>query len=409
MSQHPGLSVERLSTIKPSATLQATIAAKKMRAEGIDVLNLAAGEPDMGTPNSIIEATKQALDDGFTRYTSARGDAVLIDAIISKMHQDYGVDYAAEEVIATVGAKGAISLALDATLEPGDEVILCAPFWVTYADVIRLSGGRPIVVQSDANNGFLPNIEDIKAAITAKTKMIVVNSPNNPTGRIWPNVLLDDLADVAKEHGLWLMSDDIYERVYYTEKRPETLIQRRPELKEHIIVINGVAKAYAMTGYRIGYTCGPKPLIDGMYKLQQQRLSHPSSMAQVASAYALSEPDIVQEDMRVMREAFQRRRDEIVPKLQAHPALTCAMPEGAFYAFVQVNPSVVARLEPGRKVAEILLQKAHVSVVAGEAFGCPHAFRLSFAVADDVLSEGVQRILDFFDGIIDSSEAGELS
>ena len=394
----------RLSAVKPSATLEMSRKAKAMIAEGVDVKLLSAGEPDFNTPACIIDHAYQALKDGATRYTPARGTPDLIAAIREKFERDQGHRFAADEVMGTVGTKGGISLALDAIVEPGDEVILFPPCWVSYYDLVRLAGGTPVEVRTTAAEGFVPSAAALKAAITPRTKAILLNTPGNPTGAGLSADALRALMGVLEGTDIWVLSDEIYERLTYDGFQHVSPISLSDDAASRTVVLTGVAKAYAMTGWRLGCVGGPAKLIGAMGVLQQQRLSHPTSVAQAAAAYALREPPEVVEAVDAMAAAFTERRKLVLELVKAIPGAKVHPPQGAFYVYLDL-PGRLPGVHSGKPVANDvematrLLEEAHVATVPGTPFGSPGGLRLSFAADQATLREGIARIGEWLEGL----------
>lgn len=388
-----GLSAKCLS-IAPSATLTLDAKVKALRAAGEKVIGFAAGEPDFDTPLPIRDAMKEALDKGMTRYTPVAGTLELRDAIIQKLQKDNGLAYTRDEIIVSNGAKHSLYTALQAICDPGDEVVIPTPCWVSYPEMVRMAGGVPVFVDADEEEGFVPPISRIAAAITPRTKAFILTSPNNPNGTVWERDLLEALAALCVEKDFYILSDEIYEKLIYDGKQHLSIASLSPRVKARTLLVNGVSKAYAMTGFRIGYTAGPKDVIAAMTNYQSQATSAPNTPAQYAAAMALTMPqDCVEE----MRKAFEERRDLLVAGLNAIPGIHCAKPEGAFYAMMNITDLLGKRL--GEKVigdtaafAEALLEKQHVAVVPGNAFMAECCCRLSYATSSQEIAEGLRRI-----------------
>lgn len=388
-----GLSAKCLS-IAPSATLTLDAKVKALRAAGEKVIGFAAGEPDFDTPLPIRDAMKEALDKGMTRYTPVAGTLELRDAIIQKLQKDNGLAYTRDEIIVSNGAKHSLYTALQAICDPGDEVVIPTPCWVSYPEMVRMAGGVPVFVDADEEEGFVPPISRIAAAITPRTKAFILTSPNNPNGTVWERDLLEALAALCVEKDFYILSDEIYEKLIYDGKQHLSIASLSPQVKARTLLVNGVSKAYAMTGFRIGYTAGPKDVIAAMTNYQSQATSAPNTPAQYAAAMALTMPqDCVEE----MRKAFEERRDLLVAGLNAIPGIHCAKPEGAFYAMMNITDLLGKRL--GEKVigdtaafAEALLEKQHVAVVPGNAFMAECCCRLSYATSSQEIAEGLRRI-----------------
>ena len=386
----PLILADRLNAVKPSPTMAVTAKAAQMKAEGIDVIGLGAGEPDFDTPEPIRNAAKKAMDEGQTRYTPVGGTPALKQAIVAKFKRENQIDYAAEEIIVGCGGKQVIFNALLASLNPGDEVIIPAPYWVSYPDMTRFAEGVPVIVNCPAEQGFKLTAEALENAITKKSKWLILNSPSNPTGAAYSKAELEALIAVIERHPqLMIMSDDIYEHLVYGDTTFYTLAQLAPQLKERILTVNGVSKAYAMTGWRIGYAGGPAALIKAMSKIQSQSTSNPCSISQAAAVEALNGD---QTFLNGWREAFARRRDLVVSKLNAIPGIDCLTPEGAFYVFPSCKGVLGGKLKTATDFSAYLLEEAKVAVVMGEAFGMDGHFRISYATSDELLEKACERI-----------------
>ncbi len=394
---------DALARIKPSPTIAITAMARELKAAGRDIISLSAGEPDFDTPDHIKAAAKDAIDRGETKYTSPEGIPELRVAICAKFARENGLDYAPDQVIVTSGGKQALFNALMATINPGDEVIVPAPYWVSYPDMVRLAGGTPVVVEGRIETGFKMTAADLEAAITPRTKWLIFNSPSNPTGAGYAAAELKALTDVLLAHPqVWVMSDDMYEHIAYPPFRFATPAEVEPRLYERTLTVNGVSKAYAMTGWRIGYAAGPKPLIRGMVTIQSQSTSNAASISQWAAVAALDGP---QDYIATAQAAFLRRRDLVVAMLNAAPGVTCATPEGAFYVYPSIAGLIGTTAPDGATIATdadfaaALLAAEGVAVVFGAAFGMSPNFRISYAAADDTLAEACRRIQRFTAGL----------
>lgn len=384
----------RAGRVQPSPTLALNTRAKALQAEGRDLVAFGAGEPDFPTPAHIVEATAKALAEGATRYTPSAGIPQLRAAIAARMKANLGLEYQLSEIIVGTGAKMVLYEAFQALLDEGDEVIIPAPFWVSYPDMVALAGGKSVIVHATAADGFVPSAESIRAAITPRTKAIVINSPSNPTGAVWPRQALEAIAEVLKGTDIVVISDDIYDRIVFDGRAFTNIAQLGADLKARTLVVNGVSKSYAMTGFRIGWAAGPKSLIGAMNKVQDQSTSGPMSAAQWGALAALTGPQTPVDEM---VEAFSKRRDVIVELLNAIPGVECATPGGAFYAF----PSIAAhlgksyqgkKLETDSDLSEVLLEHFGLAVVPGEPFGAPGFLRLSYATSLDEIRRGVERL-----------------
>ncbi len=392
-----------LSRVAPSPTIAISTRAREMKAAGRDVIALSAGEPDFDTPAHVGQAAKDAIDAGRTRYTAPGGIPELKAAIARKLARDNRLTYAAGEIVVATGGKQVIATAFAATLDPGDEVIVPAPYWVSYPDMARLAGGTPVIAPTSAADGYRLTPEALDAAIGPRTKWLILNSPGNPTGAGYGAGHLRALADVLMRHPqVHVLSDDIYEHLVFGGFAFATLAQVEPRLKDRVLVLNGVSKAYAMTGWRVGYGAGPAGLIAAMTKVLSQTTSCACSVAQWAAVAALDGPqDFVSES----RAAFARRRDMVVAALNGCPGIDCPVPEGAFYVYPSIQGCIGrtsaggARIADDAAFAEALLEEAGVAVVHGAAFGASPAFRVSYAEADEVLSDAMARIRAFADGL----------
>ncbi|WP_420471927.1 pyridoxal phosphate-dependent aminotransferase [Brevundimonas sp. FT23042] len=397
--QSAALQSSALARVKPSATLAVTAQARQLKAEGRDVIGLGAGEPDFDTPENIKQAAIDAITRGETKYTDADGMPQLKAAISAKFKRENGLDYSTAQIHVAPGGKPVIFNALVATLNPGDEVIVPAPYWVSYPDMVLLAGGEPVTVVGEEKDGFklLPAV--LEAAITPKTKWLILNSPSNPTGAAYTRAELEGLADVLRRHPqVWVLTDDMYEHLVYGDFQYTTIAQVAPDLYDRTLTVNGVSKAYAMTGWRIGYAGGPKPLIDLMRKVASQTTSNPTSISQWAAVEALNGP---QDFMAERRVAFEKRRDLVVSMLNQTAGVTCATPEGAFYVYPSIA-GLIGRTTQGGVVidsdgtfAAELLNAEGVAVVQGEAFGLSPYFRISYATSESVLEDACTRIQRF--------------
>jgi aspartate aminotransferase len=394
LTPQPRLSA-RVAGIEESATLAVDAKAKALKAAGRPVIGFGAGEPDFPTPDAIVEAAVVAARQPWAhRYTPAAGLPALREAIAAKTLRDSGLAVEPGQVLVTNGGKQAIFNAMASLVDHGDEVIIQAPYWVTYPDVVRLFGGIPVVVPTDESTGYLATVEQLEAARTPRTKLVLFVSPSNPTGAVYPPETVAAVGRWAAEHGLWVLTDEIYEHLVYGEARFSSLPTLVPEAADRCVVVNGVAKTYAMTGWRVGWMVGPADIIKGAINLQSHATSNVSNVAQAAALQAVSGP---LDDVARMRVAFDRRRRTIVTMLNDIPGIVCPEPLGAFYAFPSVK-GVLGRTLRGRtpatsmQLADLLLDEAEVAVVPGEAFGAPGYIRMSYALSDDDLVEGVTRI-----------------
>jgi aspartate aminotransferase len=387
---------DRLSRIKPSATLAMTKLALELKAAGRDVISLSAGEPDFDTPENIREAAVAAIRRGDTRYTAVDGTPELKRAVAAKFKRENHLDYTPQQIIVGTGGKQVLFNALLATVNPGDEVIIPAPYWVSYPDIVLLAEGTPVAVQCPQNNGFKLRVEDLEQAITRKTKWLILNSPSNPTGAAYSAAELRALADVLLRHpDVWVLADDMYEHLVYDDFKFSTIAEIEPKLYPRTLTLNGVSKAYCMTGWRIGFAGGPVELIKAMTTLQSQSTSNPSSISQAASVEALNGPkDFIPRH----NASFKARRDLVVDLLNRAPGLHCPRPEGAFYVYPSCAGTLGKRTPRGKVIetdtdfVEYLLEAEGVAVVQGEAFGLSPHFRISYATSTEALTEACKRI-----------------
>ncbi|MBK0327617.1 pyridoxal phosphate-dependent aminotransferase [Rhodobacteraceae bacterium F11138] len=388
-----------LSRVKPSPTIAVTNKARELKDAGRDVIGLGAGEPDFDTPDNIKAAAIAAIQAGKTKYTAVDGIPELKQAICAKFQRDNGLTYTPEQVSVGTGGKQILYNALVATLNPGDEVVIPAPYWVSYPDMVLLAGGEPVVAEASLQTGFKLTADQLEAAITPKTKWLIFNSPSNPTGAGYSRAELKALTDVLMRHPhVWVMTDDMYEYLAYDGFEFCTPAEVEPALYERTLTCNGVSKAYAMTGWRIGYAAGPQPLIAAMRKIQSQSTSNPCSVSQWAAVEALNG---TQDFLPANNAVFQRRRDLVVSMLNAIDGVTCPTPEGAFYVYPSIAGLIGKTTPKGTRItddesfATALLEEADVAVVFGAAFGLSPNFRVSYATSDDALREACTRIADF--------------
>lgn len=383
----------RLNRLAPSATLAMSQKSSEMKAQGVDVINLSVGEPDFNTPDHIKEAAKKAIEDNFSRYSPVPGYPELRKAIVAKLKNENGLDYSMSEILVSNGAKQSVCNTVMTLVNDGEEVIIPAPYWVSYPQMVKLAGGTPVIVNAGFDQDFKMTPEQLEAAITPKTRMLILCSPSNPTGSVYSKEELEALAEVIKRHeGLYVLADEIYEHINYVGHHES--IAQFPGMKERSIIVNGVSKAYAMTGWRIGFIAAPEWIVKGCNKLQGQYTSGPCSVSQKAAeaAYTTS-----QECVETMRKAFERRRDLIVSLAKEIPGLEVNCPQGAFYLFPKCS-SFYGKSYEGRKIetstdlAMFLLEEGHVATVGGDAFGDPECFRMSYATSDDNIHEAMRRI-----------------
>jgi aspartate aminotransferase len=394
---------DRLNRISPSQTIAIASKARALKAAGRDVISLSAGEPDFDTPQFIKDAATAAMQAGETKYTDVAGTLALRKAVAEKFRRDSGIDYAADEIIVSTGGKQVIFNAMLATLNPGDEVIIPTPCWVSYPDIVSFAEGVPTLIPCGENNGFKLRAEDLEAAITPRTKWFLLNNPNNPTGAAYSAAELRPLCDVLLRHpDVWIFTDDIYEKLAYEGFRPATVVQVEPRLRDRTITMNGCSKAYAMTGWRIGFAGGPKPLIRALDKLQSQSTSNASSVSQAAALAALSGP---QDFIAGMVETYRQRRDLVVALLNEAPGITCQKPEGAFYVFPSMRGCIGKTTAAGTRITDdesfvvALLEEEGVAAVHGAAFMSPGYFRVSYATDTESLRQACARIQHFCRGL----------
>lgn len=387
---------DRLSRVKPSATMAVTAKATELKEAGRDIVSLSAGEPDFPTPDFVVEAAIKAMKEGQTRYTPVPGTSAVRKAIQGKFKRENNLDYNLDQIIVGTGGKQVLYNACMATLNEGDEVVIPAPYWVSYPDMVLLAEGTPVFVQAPAENGFRITPEQLDAAITPKTKWVILNSPSNPSGAGYTAEHLKGLAEVLRKHPhVHIMTDDMYEHIVYDDFEFATIAQVAPDLYDRTLTVNGVSKAYSMTGWRIGYAGGPRELIKAMSKVQSQSTSNPNSIAQAATVAALNGP---QDFIAERNEVFKKRRDMVVAMLNEAEGLECPTPEGAFYVYPKCE-GVIGRKTPDGKVIEssedfitYLLESEGVAVVHGAAFGLDPHFRISYATSDEALKDACGRI-----------------
>ena len=396
---------ESLGRIKPSPTIAVTTKAAELRAAGRDVVGLGAGEPDFDTPDHIKAAAKTAMDEGKTKYTAVDGIPELKKAICAKFKRDNNLDYEPSQVTVSGGGKQVIYNALIASVNPGDEVLIPTPYWVSYPDMVLLAGGEPVFIPTTAENNFKMRAADLEAAITPKTKWLIFNSPSNPSGAGYTADELKELTDVLLKHPhVWVMTDDMYEHLVYDDFKFATPAEVEPKLYDRCLTMNGVSKAYAMTGWRIGYAAGPQELIKAMAKVQSQSTSNPCSISQWASVEALNGP---QEFLKDWAKVFEGRRDMVVDMLNAAEGIFCPKPEGAFYVYPSIE-GCIGKKTPSGKVIENdldfvseLLEAEGVAVVHGDAFGLSPHFRASYATSTEDLTKACERIQKFCASLTD--------
>ncbi len=385
---------KRMSKIQESMTLALSAKAKKMKREGIDVVSLSAGEPDFATPENIRKKAVEVLDKGFTHYTTVSGIPELKEAIIEKFKRESNIEYSPDEVIVSTGAKQSLYNAIFALIGPEDEVLIPTPYWVSYRDQVIMAEGVPVFIETEEASGFQFDIEDVKNKITSRTKLILLNSPNNPTGVIYKEDVLRELAGLVLEKNLYIISDEIYEKITYDDAKVKSIVSIDPRLKDCAIIINGFSKAYAMTGWRLGYALGPKKVIKAMNKIQGQVTSCPNSIAQWAGVEALKGP---QDSVEFMREKFEERRNFVIEGLSKIPNITFVQPQGAFYVFVNISSYFGKTYEnytisDSLSMSEYLLNEGKIALVPGSAFGKEGYLRLSYATSKENLKKALDRL-----------------
>ena len=384
----------RSQKVKPSPTLAITAKAKAMRTQGIDVISFSAGEPDYDTPQHIKDAAIKALQEGFTKYTPAGGINELKDAITEKLLKENKIHYKRDQILISCGGKHSLYNVAQALINDGDEVIVPAPYWVSYPPIIMLAGGKPVILSTSEEEGFRLSPEALKGAITPKTKAMIINSPSNPTGSAYTRRDLEKLAEIALKHKIYIISDEIYEKIVYDGFEHVSIASLGEEIKNTTILVNGVSKTYSMTGWRIGYTAGSREIIEAMDKIQSQSTSNPTSFAQMGALAALCG---TQENIMLMAEEYQRRRDLIWESLMLINDISCYKPLGAFYVFPNIGVYLGRRfkgkkLEDSSQLSSFLLDEARVAVVPGIDFGAEGYIRLSYPISPKVIQEGVKRI-----------------
>ncbi len=383
---------DRINRIEPSATMAVVAEADKLRAQGIDVVDFGAGEPHFTTPQHIKDAAIAAIQGNFTKYTAVPGTPELRDAIVHRHAVDFDSDYRREEAIASTGGKNALFNAIQVLVDHGDEVILPVPYWVSFKDIVRYAGGECVLLHSDEAQGFRVTAEMVAGLITPRTKVIILNSPSNPSGAVMSAKDLTEVVRLAHERGIWVLSDECYVYLNYTGKNFSVGSLR--EFKERVVVLGSLSKTYAMTGWRLGYALGPAPVVSAMSKLQSQSTSNPTSIVQKAAVAALKGP---QECVEKMRREYIELRDHVVKGLRAIPGVTCTLPEGAFYAYPNISVFLGrSGVKSASDVAGRLLREAHVATVPGEGFGTGDHIRVSYATSKAELDRGLERMRKFF-------------
>ena len=385
----------RLDPIKPSITLAVTAKAAKLKADGVDVVSFGAGEPDFDTPDHIKDAARASLDKGVGKYTDVAGILPLRKAIAAELSAVHKTQIEPDQILVSTGAKHSLFNLFMALIDPGDEVLIPAPYWVSYPDMVMLAGGRPVVLETKAEDDFAVTADQVRAACTGRTRAIVLNNPSNPTGAVYTRAQIEALAKVVVEKDLLVISDDIYRQLVYGDAEYVSIAAVSPELAKRTVLVDGVSKTYAMTGWRIGYTAGPLPLIKAMNKIQGQSTSNPTHISQIATLAALTGP---QDCVATMRKAFDERRREMVKLLRAIPGVNCREPKGAFYAFPDVSAYIGKKSPEGSildddvQLCDWLVEVGKVAVVPGSGFGAPGFVRLSYATSMQNIQEGVGRM-----------------
>ncbi|RMF94516.1 MAG: pyridoxal phosphate-dependent aminotransferase [Candidatus Schekmanbacteria bacterium] len=388
---------ERAKALKPSPTLSITALANKLKAEGKDVIGFGAGQPDFDTPDNIKEAAKRAIDNGFTKYTPSAGINELKDAIIEKFKSENGLEYKRSEIVVSSGAKDFLFNLAMVLLNPGDEVIIPSPYWVSYPDQVEIAGGKPVIVETKEEDGFCLKADALREKITERTKALILNSPSNPTGGAYEVKDLEEIAEVVLEKGILVISDEIYERLVYDGYKHTSIASLSNEMKKNTIVVNGVSKTYSMTGWRIGYGAGNEEIMSAITKLQSQSISNPVSISQMASIEAITGDQSAVEKMRL---AFDERRKFVVSKLNSIEGVKCFNPKGAFYCFPNFS-GIYGKSFEGKAInssndlTETLLSSFNVAAVPGAAFGSDNNIRISYATGMEMLEKGLKRIEDF--------------
>src|SRR6202790_1842232 len=382
----------RVNRISVSPTIAVLVEAEKLRARGLDVIDFGPGDPNFPTPAHIKEAAIEALEKNRTKYTATAGITPLREAVCRWHAQQLGSSYEPSECIMCVGGKHAIYNAVMSLIQEGDEVLIPSPYWVSFPDIVKIAGGEPVFVPTEASTGFTLRAGQLQEAITPRTRMAIINSPNNPTGAVIPPAEFEKIYEVCRRHGVWLLTDECYSHFTYGSARPYS-IANIPESKPHVIVVGSLSKTFSMTGWRLGYALAPKPVIDAMLKVQSQNTSNPTSISQYAGLAALTGP---MDSVPVMLAEYARRRARILAGLSAIPGVTCPEPSGAFYAFPDVSAHLVNGSGDSTKLAQHLLEREHVAVVPGDAFGAPGYLRISYATSIDRIEEGLRRLERFF-------------
>jgi len=383
---------ERIKKVGASPTLAITAKAKKMKSEGIDVVSFGAGEPDFDTPVHIKNAGIDAINKGFTKYTATSGIPELKDAVVEKFKRDNKIDYKQEEVIISCGAKHVLYNIFQVLCNEGDEVIIPSPFWVSYEEMVKLAGAKAVIVETLEKDNFIPDPKKIENACTAKTKVIILNSPNNPTGSVYPENVIRAVADIAVKKDIILISDEVYETIMYDGAKHFSPAAFGPEYKSHTITVNAVSKTYSMTGWRIGYAAGPKDVISAMGRLQDHSTSNPTSIAQKAAAEAIKGP---QDSVSLMFQAFDKRKAFTAEKLKQIPGITFSDPKGAFYVMINIGKFLGGKYKNATEMAQALLDEANLAIIPCCGFGAPAYLRMSFAISEKEIEKGLDRLKVF--------------
>lgn len=388
---------KKANSISPSITLEITGKANELKAQGVNVMSFAAGEPDFNTPKNIIEAAIKAMDDGYTKYTKTSGIVELRKAICKKLHQENNLNYSEEQIVVSTGAKQCLANTFLAILNKGDEVILQNPCWVSYTELIKLADGVPVIVNCDENDGYKLSAKNIEKAVTSKTKAILLNSPHNPTGIVYNKNELEEIAQIAKKYNLIIISDEIYEKLIYDGKEHVSIASLSEDAYERTIVINGLSKTYAMTGWRVGYTASSAKLAKIMSSVQSHMTSNVCSISQYAALEALTGP---QDSINMMKNAFEERRNFMMKKLEEIDEVSFIKPQGAFYIMVNITYFIGksingVKINNSIEFAKMLLEEEKVAVIPGAAFGLENFIRLSYATSMEVIEEGLDRIKSF--------------
>ena len=384
---------KRVQALTPSTTLAITAKAKELKAQGLDIIGLGAGEPDFNTPQHIIDEATASMNAGQTKYTPSAGLPKLKEVIAAKLLRDQQLEYKPSEIIVASGAKHALYILFQAILDEGDEVIIPTPYWVSYPEQVKLADGNPVYIEGKESNSFKITPEQLEAAITEKTKAVIINSPSNPTGMLYTADELQQIGEICLKHDILIVSDEIYEKLVYGDHKHVSIAQLSPELKKQTVIINGVSKSHSMTGWRIGYACGEEALIKAMTNLASHSTSNPTTTAQYGAIAAYNGP---QEPVEEMRQAFEERLNIIYDKLVAIPGVSCIKPQGAFYLFPNVKEAALATgYSNVDEFVKGLLEEALVAVIPGSGFGADDNIRLSYATSLDLLEKAVDRISSF--------------